>query len=358
MEDENAFKFAFIGPEKVGKSNIIERLLGNDFNEKSSSTNGASYANVSLELEGCSFDFNLWDSAGNEKYISLTKIFLRGIKGVFAVYDITDKSSFDNVDKWIELLKEVDADNVPKILIGNKCDLMDKRKVTFEEGELKAKKYGAYFIETSALSGENLENAFNKIKLEAAKNKFNETKSKKYKKGLKELINKLEKIVSQTGNLKSESYSQKDFDKLKDDNAKLNDELNKAKNIILNLENKDKENASVINNLRSAIREKDDKILNLKLKIKNIESFNKTSFNNDDIISVYFISSNHNIYCPIKCLKTNTFAEVEEKLYQKYQEYRETNNKFISKGIAIKRFKTIIENNIIDGDKIELIKMD
>ena len=62
--------------------------------------------------------------------------------------------------------------------------------------------------------------------------------------------------------------------------------MNKAKNIILNLENKDKENTSVINNLRSAIREKDDKILNLKLKIKNIESFNKTSFNNDDIISV------------------------------------------------------------------------
>ena len=92
MEEENAFKFVFIGPEKVGKSNIIERLLGNDFNEKSSSTNGASYANVSLELEGCSFDFNLWDSAGNEKFISLAKFFLSGIKGVFAVYDITDKS--------------------------------------------------------------------------------------------------------------------------------------------------------------------------------------------------------------------------------------------------------------------------
>jgi len=358
MEGENVFKFIFIGPEKVGKSDIIQRLLGKDFNEKSSSSNSASYSNVSLELEGYSFNFDLWDTPGNEIYLKLTKIFLRGIKGVFAVYDITDKSSFDNVDKWIELLKEVDADNVPKILIGNKCDLMDKREVTFEEGELKAKKYGAYFIETSALSGENLENAFNKIKLEAAKKEFNETKSKKYKKGLKELINKLGKIVSQTENLKSESYSQKDFDKLKDDNAKLNDELNKAKNIILNLENKDKENTSVINNLRSAIREKDDKILNLKLKIKNIESFNKTSFNNDDIISVYFISSNQNINCPIKCLKTDTFAEVEEKLYQKYQEYRETNNKFISKGIAIKRFKTIIENNIIDGDKIELIKMD
>ena len=96
----------------------------------------------------------------------------------------------------------------------------------------------------------------------------------------------------------------------------------------------------------------------LKLSINNIEIFNKKSFNNDDIISVHFISSDQNINCPIKCLKNDTFAEVEEKLYQKYQEYRETNNKFLSKGISVMRFKKIIENNINDGDKIELIKLD
>ena len=57
-------------------------------------------------------------------------------------------------------------------------------------------------------------------------------------------------------------------------------------------------------------------------------------------------------------MKNDTFAEVEEKLYQKYQEYKETNNKFVLKGIKVLRFKTIIENNITDGDKIELIKAD
>ena len=62
--------------------------------------------------------------------------------------------------------------------------------------------------------------------------------------------------------------------------------------------------------------------------------------------------------CPIKCLKNETFSEVEEPLYQKYQEYLETNNKFISKRITIMRFKKIIENNINDGNKIELIKLD
>ena len=92
--------------------------------------------------------------------------------------------------------------------------------------------------------------------------------------------------------------------------------------------------------------------------MKNTKTLNKASFNNDDIIYIHFISSDQNINCPIKCLKNDTFAEVEERLYQKYQEFREVNNNFLSKGIKVMRFKKIIENNINDGDKIELIKME
>ena len=121
---------------------------------------------------------------------------------------------------------------------------------------------------------------------------------------------------------------------------------------------KEKENIQEMNNLKNIIKQKEDEIINLKFKIKNIKAFNKASFNNDDIISIHFISSNKNINCPIKCLKTDTFAEVEEKLYQKYQEYRETNNKFLSNGKTVMRFKTIIENYINDGDIIELIKIE
>ena len=73
---------------------------------------------------------------------------------------------------------------------------------------------------------------------------------------------------------------------------------------------------------------------------------------------VNFISSDQKINYGIKCLKTDTFAEVEEKLYQKYEEYRETNNNFISKGNVILRFKKIYENNIADGDKVELINLE
>ena len=90
----------------------------------------------------------------------------------------------------------------------------------------------------------------------------------------------------------------------------------------------------------------------MKSQIKNNK---KTPVNYEDIIIVHFISTDQKISCPIKCLKTETFAEVEEKLYQKYEEYRETNNNFIGKGKLILRFKKIFENGIEDGDKIQLL---
>ena len=149
----------------------------------------------------------------------------------------------------------------------------------------------------------------------------------------------------------------KSYDKLKEDNARLDNELNKAKNSNTNFEKKVKENLNEINNLKNIILQKDDEINILNLKLKNLEIFNKKIFNYNDIISIHFISSDQNINCPIKCLRNDTFAEVEEKLYQKYQEYRESNNKFLIKGITVMRFKKIIENNINDGDKIELINL-
>ena len=99
---------------------------------------------------------------------------------------------------------------------------------------------------------------------------------------------------------------------------------------------------------------KDDIINDLKNKLQNSDN-NKKMFNYDDILYVHFISQDKKINQPIKCLKTDTFAEVEEKLYQKYEEYRETNNNFITKGKIVLRFKKICENNIEDGDKIQLV---
>ena len=107
-----------------------------------------------------------------------------------------------------------------------------------------------------------------------------------------------------------------------------------------------------ITSLKEIIKNKDIEINNLKLQIQN-KNNNFVNFN--DIIIVHFISTDQKINCPINCLKTDTFAEVEEKLYQKYEEYRETNNNYLVERRPIIRFKKICENNIQDGDKIQLI---
>ena len=333
MKNKNAFKVIFIGPGGAGKTCIINRLLRDTF-EDVGTTTGASYCCKSITLEDHSFTADIWDTSGRERYMALTKIYVKDADGVFVVYDITNKNSFDNMDYWLRYAKDYGKEDVSIMFIGNKCDLKkNNREVTEEEVELKAKKYGANFIEVSALSGENIQQAF-------------------------------EILIRKMVNLEMEDYEtkynklKKNYDILKKDYDILKNELDKDKNIISNFDNKFKENLNEINNLKNNIRQKDSEIFNLLLKIKNIESFNKTSFNKDDIMHVHFISSDQHINCPIKCLKTDTFAEVEEKLYQKYQEYRETNNNFVSKGISIMRFKKIIENNITDGDKIELINLE
>ena len=134
----------------------------------------------------------------------------------------------------------------------------------------------------------------------------------------------------------------------------LNNELAEAKKIISNFKNNNQQNNN-INYLMEIIRNKDIEINNLQLQLQNNDNIN---VNYKDILYVHFISTDQNINCAIKCLKTDTFAAVEEKLYQKYEEYRETNNNFIAKGKVILRFKKICENHIEDGDKIQLLKVE
>ena len=160
------------------------------------------------------------------------------------------------------------------------------------------------------------------------------------------------KLIDELNKYKKENKELKNtINELKNENKKLNNELIKAQKIISNFKNNNQQNIN-INNLNEIIKNKDIEINNLKLQIQN-KNNNFVNFN--DIIIVHFISTDQKINCPINCLKTDTFAEVEEKLYQKYSEYRETNNNFIAKGRVILRFKKICENNIENGDKVQLL---
>ena len=173
-----------------------------------------------------------------------------------------------------------------------------------------------------------------------------------------DLINENQKLKSEIDNYKKENENLLNkINQLKIDNDKLTNEVFKANKIISSINNKQNNpqvDDNTINNLNEIIKLKDKEINELKSQMKN-KDINNQSVDFNKILFVHSISMDQNINCPIKCLETDTFAEVEEKLYQKYEEYRETNNNFITKGKIVLRFKKICENNIKDGDKIELI---
>ena len=175
-----------------------------------------------------------------------------------------------------------------------------------------------------------------------------------------DLINENNKLRTELNTYKNENINLKNkINQLKIDNDKLNTELIKANKIISNfnnIQNNQQGNNNIINNLNEMIKMKDDIINDLKNKLQNSGNDNKL-FNFNDILIVHFISQEQKLNHAIKCLKTDTFAEVEEKLYQQYEEYRETNNNFITKGKIVLRFKKICENNIKDGDKIQLVNV-
>ena len=126
----------------------------------------------------------------------------------------------------------------------------------------------------------------------------------------------------------------------------LQNQLNNYNNTINNLNND-------INNYKNIIVQKELELNNIKSQLNNNIPKNKVDFN--DIMCVNFISSDKNIHFAASCLKTNTFAEIEEKLYKQYPQYRETNNNFLANGTQVLRFKTIAENKIGNGLPVTLI---
>ena len=127
----------------------------------------------------------------------------------------------------------------------------------------------------------------------------------------------------------------------------LQNKLNNNTNIINNLNN-------TINNYQNIINQKDVELNNFRAQLNNNINIQK-NVNFDDIMCVNFISSDQNVHYAASCLKTNTFAEIEEKLYKQYPQYRETNNSFIANGTQVLRFKTIAENKIGNGLPVTLI---
>ena len=158
-----------------------------------------------------------------------------------------------------------------------------------------------------------------------------------------------------------QSNNNNEINKLKNELTKANKVIEQQKLTINELQNKLNNYNNIINNLnndidnyRNIISKKDIELNNYKSQLNNnIISNNKVYIN--DMMCVNFISSDQNVHFAVTCLKTNTFAEVEEKLYKQYPQYRETNNTFLANGMQVLRFKTIDENKIGNGLPVTLM---
>ena len=155
------FKYIIVGYANVGKTNIIFRFAENKFSEEYQSTLNMDFTYKNTELKGKIIRSQLWDTAGQENFQSISRGYYKSAVCGIVVYDITDRNSFDSVNGYIEQCRTNGPKTISLVLVGNKVDLEDKRKVSFEEGEELAGKNGMLFFETSAKSGKNIQEMFN-----------------------------------------------------------------------------------------------------------------------------------------------------------------------------------------------------
>mmetsp|Transcript_27802 Transcript_27802/g.38840 ORF Transcript_27802/g.38840 Transcript_27802/m.38840 type:complete len:193 (+) Transcript_27802:99-677(+) len=161
--DKVEVRLITIGDSATGKSSLILRYTKGMFQEERKATVGIDLKIKSATVLGRPTKVRVWDTAGQEQFRTITRNYYRGAQGVLLVYDITNKDSFKHVSKWIKDVENYAEPGVSVVLLGNKCDLEDKRQVTRSEGQAIAQEYEVDFFETSALSGSSVEESFGSL---------------------------------------------------------------------------------------------------------------------------------------------------------------------------------------------------
>ena len=160
VKEEYKFKVVVVGDSGVGKTNLIKRFINDTFNKDSKATVGVEFLSKTYLINQEVFKIEIWDTAGQERYKSITAAYYKGAKGAMIVYDVTNQTSFENVDNWANEIKEKAARNINLMIVGNKTDLTDKIVVTSEVATEKAKALEIPIMETSALDSTNVKEAF------------------------------------------------------------------------------------------------------------------------------------------------------------------------------------------------------
>ena len=160
--NEIDLKILLVGDTSVGKTSILSKYIDDIFEENQISTIGVEYKVKSLIINGRKINLRIWDSSGQERFRSITQSFFRNAEGILYIFDLTEKKTFEGVKQWL-----IDSEsynlNIKKILVGNKVDLVEKRKVEKEIIDNFVKKIQLKYYEMSAKDGTNIDNVFREL---------------------------------------------------------------------------------------------------------------------------------------------------------------------------------------------------
>ena len=155
------FRLCLLGDAGVGKTSLITRFCDDSFKENYNNTIGVDFRLATLKYKKIISKIHIWDTAGQERFRSMALNYINNSHGFAFVYDIADKSSFDNINNWIDLVLDKNKKSVFNFLIGNKCDIDKERQVSQNDGQQLAEQKKLYFLETSAKTNENVQKLFN-----------------------------------------------------------------------------------------------------------------------------------------------------------------------------------------------------
>jgi len=162
-EHDYFFKILLIGDSGVGKSCLLLRFADDSWTDSHISTIGVDFKIKTLNVDGKVIKLQIWDTAGQERFRTITSSYYRGAQGIILVFDCTDHESFNNVKQWLGEIDRYACENVNKLLVGNKIDLVSGRVVDKEAAEEFARSMGIEYVETSAKNSEGVDQAFQKM---------------------------------------------------------------------------------------------------------------------------------------------------------------------------------------------------
>jgi len=164
IECDYGFKLIIIGDAGAGKSSFMHQFLEGKFRKTSTHTIGVEFGTKVISLGEHNIKLQIWDTAGQERYRAVTRSYYRGAVGALILYDTTSRDSFNNMPTWLNDAREqASFQDISIIAVGNKRDLKDEREVSFLEASRYCQEHDILFLETSALTGENVQEVFHTL---------------------------------------------------------------------------------------------------------------------------------------------------------------------------------------------------